>query len=80
MANYIVPVLLLALLVYCLFKKINAYDHFVGGAKQAIDLCISTFPYLVAIFFAVELFKISGMSSAVSKMLSPIFSGIGVPS
>ena len=80
MAEYIVPILLLLLCVYCLFKKINAYDHFVGGAKQAIDLCISTFPYLVAIFMAVELFKISGLSGAVSKFLAPMFTHIGLPS
>lgn len=80
MANYIIPVLLLALCIYCLFKRINAYDSFVDGAKQSVDLCINTFPYLVAIFLAVELFRISGLSAAVSNFLAPAFTAIGLPS
>ncbi len=79
MASYIVPILLLLLCIYCFFKKINAYDSFVGGAKQSVDVCVSTFPYLVAIFLAVELFKISGLSAALSNLLSPVFGALGLP-
>lgn len=80
MANYIIPVFLIILCVYCLFKKINAYNHFVAGAKESVDLCINTFPYLVAIFLAVELFKISGLSAMLANFLSPFFNFLGMPS
>lgn len=80
MANYIIPVFLIILCVYCLFKKINAYNHFVAGAKESVDLCINTFPYLVAIFLAVELFKISGLSAMLANLLSPFFNFLGMPS
>ena len=64
MANYIIPAFILFILAFSLIKKINAYDSFVGGAKQAIDLCINTFPYLVAIFAIVELLQASGECDA----------------
>lgn len=79
MAIYIVPIILLLLCIYCFIKKINAYDHFVVGAKESVDLCINTFPYLVAIFAAVELFKISGISALVSQFCAPFFTALGMP-
>lgn len=77
--SYIVPILLLCVLLYCLIKNINAYDHFVKGASGAISLCVGIFPYLVAIFFAIELFTISGLSAKLSSFVSPFFSALGIP-
>ena len=80
MAIYIIPVFIIFLLIYSLVKKINAYDSFVEGAKQAIDLCINTFPYLVAIFSIVELLQASGLSEIISSIASPFFKILGIPS
>ena len=80
MAVYIIPIFIVFVLVFSLFKKINAYDSFVSGAKQAVDLCINTFPYLVAIFSIVELLQASGLSNLISSLASPIFKVFGIPS
>ena len=80
MANYIIPIFIALILLFSLFKKINAYDCFVSGARQAVDLCINTFPYLVAIFAIVELLSISGLSSILSGFMAPIFNFFGIPS
>lgn len=79
MAVYIIPIFVLVLCIICFVKNINGYTHFVNGAKEAVDLCIRTFPLLVAIFCAVELFKISGLSDTLSKILSPVFCAVGIP-
>lgn len=79
MAIYIIPIFIIFVLVFSLIKKVNAYDSFVSGAKQAIDLCINTFPYLVAIFSIVELLQASGLSLLISKLASPVFSILGIP-
>lgn len=79
MSNYIIPAFILFILAFSLIKKINAYDSFVGGAKQAVDLCINTFPYLVAIFSIVELLQASGLSVLISSAASPIFKLFGIP-
>ena len=80
MAVYIIPFFIIFILIYSFFKKINAYDSFVDGAKQAVDLCINTFPYLVAIFAIVELLQASGLSAVISGIASPIFNLFGIPS
>ena len=80
MASYIIPIFIISVLLYSLFKRVNAYDSFVTGARQSVDLCINTFPYLVAIFAVVELLSISGLSDIISKAASPVFNLLGIPS
>lgn len=80
MANYFIPIFLILVLIISLIKNINAYDSFVYGARQSIDVCINTFPYLVAIFVIVELLSISGLSSLFSQLFAPIFNLFGIPS
>ena len=80
MSNYIIPIFIVSILIFSLIKKINAYDCFVSGAKSAVDLCINTFPYLVAIFAVVELLSISGISSYITRICKPIFSFFNIPS
>lgn len=79
MSNYIIPVLILLLFIFCLIKKVPIYDTFTDGAKGAIDLCISIFPCLVAIFWGVELLRVSGLSKIISDFLSPFISFCGMP-
>ncbi|MBQ8426059.1 MAG: spore maturation protein [Clostridia bacterium] len=80
MANYIIPIFIICVLIFSLIKKINAYECFVSGAKSSIDLCINTFPYLVAIFAVVELLSISGISAYLTQVCKPIFNLFKIPS
>ena len=52
MSVYILPIIFILLFVYCLVKKINTYDTFVQGAKGAIKLVVSIFPYIATIMIA----------------------------
>lgn len=80
MAGYIIPLFVLFVLAYSVIKKINAYDCFVTGARSAVDLCINTFPYLVAIFSVVELLAVSGISAWLTTFIAPVFNFLGIPS
>ena len=79
MAEYVIPLFIILILCFSLIKKVNAYDCFVSGAKSSVDLCIGTFPYLVAIFSIVELLAISGISAILAKFASPVFDFLGIP-
>lgn len=79
LSELIVPLLIIFLLVYGMVKKVNSYDCFVKGANQSIDLVVSIFPYLVAIFVAVELMKVSGLTALFTIILTPIFSILQIP-
>ena len=79
MSSYIIPAIVLALFVYALIKKVNTYSSFVEGAKGSLQLVFDIFPYIVAIFIMVEMFRVSGFALILSEFLSPAFNLIGVP-
>lgn len=79
MSIYILPVIFILLFIYCTYKKINTYDHFVKGAKGAISLVIDIFPFIAAILIAVALLRVSGITAFLAQMLSPIFTALGIP-
>ena len=78
--NYVVPVLLIAVLVTGLIKRVNVYDSFVLGAKKSFDLSISIFPYLAAIFIMVNALHASGLDVFLVKVFAPPFKLLGIPS
>ena len=78
-AVYIVPVLLLLLLVYCVIKRVNVFEAFVSGAKTALPLVVTIFPYVAAIMLAYELFRESGLLNVINKYLSPVFNFLNIP-
>ena len=79
MSAYIIPVLFLIVLLASFIRKRDPYGGFIGGAKQAVDLTISVFPYLLAIMVAVEAFRISGASAKLADMLAPVLNKAGLP-
>lgn len=79
MSSYIMPILIIALLLYGICKKNNSYNSFVVGAKSSFDLVLTSFPYIATIFVAVELFNVSGLSVIFSDMVAPVFEFFGIP-
>ena len=79
MSVYIVPIFLIFLLLYASFKNLNTYNIFVNGAKGAIDLVVSIFPYIVAIMASVALMRVSGLMDLLTSLISPVFNLIGIP-
>ena len=76
---FIIPILLILLIIYATFKKVNCYQTFVMGAKKSLELCYNLFPYLITIFFALELFRVSGLITICSKILAPILGFFSIP-
>lgn len=79
MSKYFIPILFLIIFFFAILKKVKPYDAFTLGAKSAIPFAMSIFPYLVSIFVLTELFEISGLSNALSSLLSPFFRFLGIP-
>lgn len=77
--NYIIPILILLVLIFALYKKEDSYGVFVQGAQKSLTLIFDIFANIVAIFIIIELFRASGISVFLSKILSPVFSFLGIP-
>lgn len=79
MSRFVIPIIILLLIVFATIKRINCYDCFVSGSKNALKLCVSIFPYIFAIFIAISLFRVSGLAEILSNALAPIFNFLGIP-
>lgn len=79
MSAYIVPVIIISLIMYSLIKRNNTYNSFVVGAKSSFDIVMISFPYIVAIFVAIEIFNVSGLSVVFADFVAPFFEFFGIP-
>lgn len=79
MSKYIIPTIFVIIFAFALFKKVKPYESFTNGVKSALPFAVNVFPYLVSIFVLTELFEASGLSSAVSRLVSPFFNLLGIP-
>jgi spore maturation protein B len=76
---FIIPLMLVGFPVYGLYKRVPVYESFVGGAKEGFQVAVRIIPYLVAILFAVAMFRASGAMDALTQLLGPILAPIGFP-
>ena len=77
---WIVPLLFLISFVFALHKKVRVYDTFTDGAKGAIELVVSVFPYLCAVTMLTQLLEESGLTARIQTACAPAFSALGIPS
>lgn len=76
---WIIPTLILSIIGYGMYKKVDVYSSFTEGAKGGFETAIKIIPYLVAILVAVAMFKASGALYSVTQFISPLTSLIGLP-
>jgi spore maturation protein B len=65
--------------LYGLYKRVPVYEQFVVGAKEGFQVAVRIIPYLVAILFAVGMFRASGAMDALVTALDPVLSPLGFP-
>lgn len=75
----IVPLIFIFVFGFAVIKKVNVYDCFTEGVREAVNLTISLLPCLAAIFMMCALFESSGLADWLTKLLSPVFGFLGIP-
>jgi len=80
MSVYVMPLVILFVIVYAFFKRVNVYNSFCEGAKDGFNLVVDILPYICTIMLAIALMRYSGLGEIIIKMLNPIFVTIGIPS
>jgi len=74
-----IPLIIAIFLIWGFVKKIRVYDVFVEGAKEGFNTGIRIIPYLVAMLFAIGIFRASGAMDVLIMLFSPITNLIGMP-
>ena len=75
----VIPLVFILTFLFASLKKVKVYDSFTKGAKGAIPLILSIFPYLAAVSMLSLLLEISGAGEAISNWLAPTYLAVGVP-
>ena len=79
LSEYIIPVLILSILLFAVVKKINAYEEFVGGAKDGLKTVVAILPTLIGLLVAVRVLRASGFLEFMSRGIGYILRGTGLP-
>ena len=78
-SKFIIPLMLVLIPLYGLIRRVPVYEEFVTGAKEGFHVAVRIIPYLVAILFAVGMFRASGPMGYLEDGLRPYLSWLGVP-
>ena len=76
---FVLPLLIVGFPLWGLYKKVPVYEEFVTGAKEGFGVAVSIIPYLVAILFAIGMFRASGAMDFLIGALRPVLALIGFP-
>lgn len=76
---FVIPLIVVGFPLYGLFKRVPVYESFVEGAKEGFQVAVRIIPYLVAILFAIGMFRASGAMDFLVAALDPVLSRIGFP-
>ena len=73
MSNYILPIIILIIILYGIFKKNNIYDDFLNGAFDGIKIMLEIIPSILAMVFAINIFLKSGFLNILVNLFINLF-------
>ncbi len=76
---FVLPCIIVGFPLYGMLKKVPVYEVFVEGAKEGFSVAVMIIPYLVAILFAIAMFRASGALDFMMNGLRPVLALVGVP-
>jgi len=79
MTALIIPLLIAMVFACALYKKTNIFLSLTTGAQDGLRIMLRILPSLLALFPAISMLRASGAFEAVSALLAPAFSFLGIP-
>ena len=79
LSSLIVPAVLCAVGLLALFRRVDAYAALTRGAEEGLSVLVHILPSLVALLTAVYLLRASGAMEALSRLVAPVLSLLGIP-
>ena len=76
----IIVIYILLIILFAIFKKVNAYDAFLEGVDESFKTVKNIFPNILAIIFAINVFINSGIMEILEKVayLKGLAEGLGL--
>ena len=73
-----IPFMIVGIISYGLFKKINVYESFLQGAKGGFTTAIKIIPSFVAMLVAIGVFRASGAMDYLMMGIKPIIEKLNI--
>lgn len=78
-SSVVIPVLLSAVAVYGLGKRVDVYSALTHGAEEGLTVLLRIVPALVGLLTAVNMFRASGAMDFLSQLFAPVLELLGIP-
>ena len=78
-SKIILPIIIIAIILYGVKKKINVYDSFLDGAKEGLITTFNIFPAVIAMIFAINIFLDSNVLFIIIKIFNRLIGNINMP-
>lgn len=79
MINYFIPLVVIIIIIYGIYKKIDIFDTFIIGVKEGMKLSINLFPTIFAMIIAITMITDSGIINYICNLIKPFFIKIAFP-
>lgn len=78
-SSLVIPLLLAAVAVYGMGKRVDVYGALTHGAEEGLTVLLRVIPALVGLLTAVSMFRASGAMEWLSGLFAPVLELLGVP-
>lgn len=79
MINIIVPLLVVIIIIYGIYKKVDIFDTFLLGVKEGLKVSINLFPTIFAMVIAITMLTNSNLILDISNILGGALNKIKFP-
>ncbi len=79
-SDLVIPIFILGVIVFSLFRKRPVYSDFILGAKDGIKTAWDIMPQLVGLIVAIKVFDASGGMEFIVRLIKPLTSILHFPS
>lgn len=79
MSGALIPLLMLLIAAWGVFRRVDLYDALVTGMKQGLRVCIGIFPAMLTMLVAIAMLRASGAVDLLGKWLAPLLEPLGIP-
>ncbi len=78
-SRWSIPVLVFFFLLLGWVRRVPVYEAFIQGAGEGFQTAIRIIPYLVAMFVAIKVFRVSGALEIMAHACAPVLRLFGAP-
>lgn len=79
-SNLAMPLIILIIVFYSLIERKKAFDIFLDGAKDGLNIVLNIFPTLIGLFVAIGALRSSGIIDLIINFVTPILDILNFPS